>query len=777
MNSNDKIIYLDGAMGTALQRAGIAAGTPSEELLFTDPELVRSVHEGYVRAGSQIIYTNTFGANRLKLKTHGRTVEETVSRAVAIAKEAAGESASVALDIGPLGCLLEPLGTLRFEEAYSCFAEIVEAGKNADCIVIETMADLLEVKAALLAAKEHSSLPVLVTMSFEADKRTYTGCTAASFARTATALGADAIGLNCSLGPTEAAEIIEELAAHTTLPLICKPNAGLPDPLTGAFTLQPEAFAEAMRVCIRAGATMLGGCCGTTDAYIKALTGLSKEPCERGAYIKKPFLCTPTIALQLNETRVVGERLNPTGKKRLKQALKEKDMDYLAAMAVSEVDAGADILDVNTGLPEVNESEMLPLAVQCVQAVTDAPLMIDSTDLKAMEAALRVYNGIPAVNSVNGSEQSLKTVLPLVKKYGAAVVGLCLDENGIPKTAEERVTIAKRILRAALALGIEKERVFIDCLTLTVSAEQAQAQETLEAVRKVKTVFGLETVLGVSNISFGLPNRAAVTDAFLAEALQAGLTMPIMDPNRAEAMALVAAHRVLKGEDKECSRFVAKYGGITAAAAPTVGSTLTLEQSIEQGLTGEAKRLSAEALAHSEPLSVMEGRLIPALNKVGDAYEAGKLFLPGLLSAAKAATAALDVLRAAMSETGTVLNKGTLALATVQGDIHDIGKNIVKAVLESYGYKVIDLGRDVPPEQVKKAVEEHGLRLVGLSALMTTTLPAMKETVRLLKAMPEAPKIIVGGAVVTKAYAESIGADCYAADAGQTATYAGEVLQ
>lgn len=777
MKLNDTKILLDGAMGTALQQAGIQAGTASEELLFTRPELVRSVHRRYVDAGSGIIFTNTFGANRFKLRSLGRSVAETVSRALMLAREAADGRARVALDIGPLGRLLEPLGTLSFEEAYECFAEIVEAGSGADLIVIETMADLYEVKAALLAAKEHSSLPVLVSMSFESNKRTYTGCTATSFARTATALGADAVGLNCSLGPAEAAEVIRELAAHTTLPLICKPNAGLPDPLTGAFSLGPRDFAEAMRACVRAGATLIGGCCGTTETYISALSGILAEPATRETYIKKLYLCTPTAAVPLDCTRVVGERLNPTGKKRLQTALKEKDMDLIAAMAVSQTDAGAEILDVNAGHPEVKESELLPCIVKSVQAVTSAPLMIDSTDPEAVESALRVYNGIPAVNSVNGSEQSLKTVLPLVKKYGASVVGLCLDEGGIPKTAGERFAIAKRILDAALALGIERERVFIDCLTLTVSAEQAQAKETLSALRRVKTELGLETVLGVSNISFGLPNRAAVTDAFLAEALQAGLTMPIMNPNRPESMALIAAHRVLSGEDIGCARFVGIYAAQNAAPAAQKETSLTLEQAIEQGLSGEAKRLSTEALFGADPLSIMEKRLIPALDRVGTAYEQGRLFLPGLLSAAKAAGTALDVLRDAMQNRGTALNKGTLALATVKGDIHDIGKNIVKAVLESYGYRVIDLGRDVAPETVKKVVEEQGLRLVGLSALMTTTLPAMKETVRLLKAMPEPPRIVVGGAVVTAEYAADIGADRYAADAGQTAAFAAEVLR
>lgn len=776
MKLDDSLILLDGAMGTALQQAGIPAGTPSEELLFSRPELVCSVHEEYVKAGSRVLYTNTFGANRFKLAPLGLTVKETVARAIFLAREAAAGKAEVALDIGPLGRLLEPLGTLTFEEAYDCFAEIVEAGKDADCIVIETMADLYEVKAALLAAKEHSDLPVFVTMSFETNKRTYTGCTAASFARTATALGADAIGLNCSLGPVEAEGVIRELAAHTNLPIICKPNAGLPDPVTGNFTLSPEAFAGAMRECIHAGASLIGGCCGTSNAYIKALGSVSGEKAERPQHIKKPYLCTPATALCLDSTLAVGERLNPTGKKKLQQALLEDDMDLVASMAVSETDAGAAILDLNAGYPGVEEGKVLPEMVKTVQAVTDAPLMIDSTDPKALEAALRVYNGIPAVNSVNGSEASLKAVLPLVKKYGASVVGLCLDENGIPKTAAARFAIAERILNAALSLGIEKERVFIDCLTLTVSAEQAQANETLKAVRMVNEKLDLKTVLGVSNISFGLPNRSAVTDAFLLEALQAGLTMPILNPNRSETMALVAAHRVLKGEDEGCGRFVEKYGGQTAAVQVQTDSAMTLEQAVEAGLPGEAKRLSKEALLNEAPLSIMEGRLIPALNKVGKAYEAGTLFLPGLLSAAKAAGAALEVLRDAMLSSGTALEKGKLALATVKGDIHDIGKNIVKAVLESYGFKVIDLGRDVAPETVKKAVEEHGLKLVGLSALMTTTLPAMEETVRLLKAMPEPPMVMVGGAVVTQEYARGIGADFYGSDAGQSASFAEEVL-
>ncbi|MBQ1235887.1 MAG: homocysteine S-methyltransferase family protein [Oscillospiraceae bacterium] len=753
-------------MGTVMQKMGLNTGKYPELLNIDSPEAIGGIHSKYAECGSNVVYANTFGANRLKTAGCGKSVKELIEAAVSNAKKAVAGKALVALDIGPIGKLLEPLGSLSFEEAYDIFKEMVEAGRDADLIAIETMADLYEAKAALLAAKENSNLPVIVTMSFEKNGRTYTGCTAESAARTLTALGADAIGVNCSLGPDTLAPIIRRIAENTTLPVAAKPNAGLPDPMTGEYSMSPEAFALAMKACIEAGATLLGGCCGTGYEYIEALSKMLKEAeLPQRVYKRASFVCTPTVPCYIDGVAVIGERINPTGKKRFQQALLEQDMDYILQLGIQQMDAGAQILDVNVGYPGVDEKTMLPMVVKKLQSAIDLPLQLDSTNAEALEAGLRVYNGIAVVNSVNGEKESLEKILPVVKKYGACVVGLALDGAGVPDSADKRMDIARRILGAAREHGIADENLWIDCLTLTVSAQAEQAGETLDALRRVKSELGLKTVLGVSNISFGMPNRGLINRTFLAQAFAAGLDMPIMNPNISDMMDVVAAHRVLSCEDKSGLKYVELYSGVdnsTAAAA----SALKLEDAVMRGLDSEAAKLAKQLLADESELDIVQKRLIPALDIVGERYEKGTMFLPQLLSAAQAAQAVFEVLRLSMAEKGSSpIKKGCLALATVKGDIHDIGKNIIKTILENYGYDVIDLGKDVSPETICGAVIEKGIRLVGLSALMTTTLPAMEESVRQLKALPNPPEVMVGGAVVTADYAASIGAEYYGRDA------------
>lgn len=774
---NNGFVILDGAMGTVMQRMGLKTGKYPELLNFDAPEEIGSIHEKYVDCGSNVVYANTFGANRLKTAGCGKTVKELIEAAVANARKAVAGKALVALDIGPIGKLLEPLGSLSFEDAYDIFKEMVEAGQGADLIAIETMADLYEAKAALLAAKENSNLPVIVTMSFEKSGRTYTGCTAESAARTLTALGADAIGVNCSLGPDSLAPIIRRIAENTTLPVVAKPNAGLPDPVTGEYSMSPAAFAEAMKACVEAGATVLGGCCGTGFEYIEALCAMIETQSLPGrTYRKASFVCTATVPLYVDGVCVIGERINPTGKKRFQQALLEGDLDYILQLGIQQMDAGAQILDVNVGHPGVDEKTMLPLVVKKLQSAIDLPLQLDSSDPEALEAGLRVYNGIAAVNSVNGEKESLGKILPVVKKYGACVVGLALDGAGVPESADKRMEIAGRILAAARAEGIPDENVWIDCLTLTVSAQAEQAGETLEALRRVKSELGLKTLLGVSNISFGMPNRSLINRTFLAQALAMGLDMPIMNPNLSEMMDVIAAHRVLSCEDKGGMKYVESYSGTdSSVAAPT--AEIKLEDAVMRGLDAEAAKLAKVLLQSEAELEIVEKRLIPALDTVGERYEEGTMFLPQLLSAAQAAQAVFEVLRVSMLEKGSSpIKKGRLALATVKGDIHDIGKNIVKTILENYGYDVLDLGKDVPPEKICAETEEKGLRLVGLSALMTTTLPAMEESIRRLKALSNPPVIVVGGAVVTEDYAKRIGADYYARDAREAVEIARRVF-
>lgn len=792
---NSGLIILDGAMGTMLQRHGLQPGECPEMWNLRHPERLEAIHKAYIDAGSQVVYANTFGANRRKLTPLGTTVDAVVSAGIAAARRAAaGTDARVALDIGPLGELLEPMGSLTFEDAMDRFKEIALAGAaaGADLAVIETMTDLSEARAAVLAVRENTDLPILVSLSFGEDGRTFTGCTPAAMARTLSGLGVDAVGVNCSLGPVSLAPIVAEIARNTKLPVLCKPNAGLPDPATGSYDLTPEDFAQGMLACLEAGAAILGGCCGTTPEYIAALKQAleGRTPAPR-AWDGASVVCSATNVCRIDGVRVIGERVNPTGKKRFQQALLEQDLDYILEVAIAEEEAGADILDVNVGYPGVDEADMLPRVVKKIQSAVSLPLQLDTTNPAALEAGLKVYTGKAAVNSVNGNPESMEKILPLVKKYGASVVALTLDDQGIPQTAEERVAVARRICTAAEETGIPREDIWVDCLTLTVSAQQEQARETLRAVRTVREEMGLQTVLGVSNISFGLPNRPLITQTFLVEAMHAGLTLPILNPNQREMMDAVAAFRVLSGEDEGSTAYVDRFAGWKPAAqagapavqekaaAPTAGAgtVRTLQDAIVRGMQVEAAKMAQGMLETESELSLVEQYLIPALDQVGEDYGAGKVFLPQLLRAAQAAQSVFEVLRTSLAaKGGAPVKKGRLILATVKGDIHDIGKNIVKVVLENYGYEVLDLGRDVPPETVAETCVREHIPLVGLSALMTTTLPAMEETLKQLKALPNPPLVMGGGAVLTPAYAEKIGLDFYSKDARDAVEIARKVF-
>ena len=772
-----EFVFLDGGMGTMLH---LAPGELPERLNLTEPERVAAVHRAYAEAGSQIVYANTFGANPLKLARTGVDAAESIRAAVHLAKEAVGGKSLVALDIGPTGQLLPPAGAMTFEAAYDSFAVMCKAGAEAgaDLVVIETMSDLLETKAALLAAKEHTDLPVLVTMTFTENGRTFTGCPISAAALTLEGLGAAAIGINCSLGPQEILPMMQEMAKWTHLPLIAKANAGLPDPVTGEYFLTPDDFASFMPAYAEAGVQIFGGCCGTTPDFIRAVRAKLAN-LHRGTRTETvpAAVCSGTRTVLLDMPRIIGERINPTGKKRMKQALLDQDFDYLRSEAISQTEAGADILDVNVGTPGIDEAAVLPQAVQAILEVTDLPLQLDSSSPAALEAALRIYPGKPIVNSVNGKEESLKTILPLVKHYGAAIVGLTLDENGIPASSEERFRIGSMILDRALSCGIRKENVFLDCLTLTASTGSDGPVETLTAVRRVRQELGLQTVLGVSNISFGLPNRPLINRSFLNMALTNGLTLPIMNPMAEGMTDTVRAYRMLAGFDENCADFIAAYqdAGQPAAAAPAQKQeNLTLAGAVIHGLRQDAARLTEEALQSHDALDIVNDMLIPALDTVGADYESGKVFLPQLIQAATAAQSAFGVIKQHMTakDAGASGSKGKIIVATVQGDVHDIGKNIVRLLLDNYGYDVLDLGKDVPPQKIVDAAISNNVQLVGLSALMTTTVGAMEETIKLLHEQYPGCKTVVGGAVLTEDYAETIGADCYAKDAKATVDFA-----
>ncbi len=790
-----RFVLLDGGMGTQLQTRGLQPGQKPELAALEMPDTLTAIHADYARAGADILLANTFGANAKKLAGCPCTVEQVVSASIACARSAAAETgALVALDIGPLGELLVPAGTLSFEDAYAEFAQVIRAGAaaGADLVFLETMTDLYELKAAILAAKENCALPVFTSMSFESRGRTFTGCTVESYAVTAAGLGADAVGINCSLGPKEILPFAQRLCRSVPagVPVFVKPNAGLPNP-DGSYNLNAEEFAAEMKAYALIGVSMVGGCCGTTPAFIAKLqqTFAPLVPAEK-IPIRRSCLCTPVRFVEVDGITVVGERINPTGKKRLQQALRDGDSAYPCAQAVAQAEAGAQVLDVNAGLPGIDEAATLEHLVKDLQAITDLPLQLDSSNPEALSRALRIYNGKPIVNSVNGEQKTLDTILPLCKKYGAAVVGLALDEHGIPADAEGRFAIAKRIAAAANAAGIPNEDIYIDCLTLTASAQQEGAVQTLEALTRCKKELGVRTVLGVSNISFGLPCRGYLNTTFLTMAMAAGLDLAIMNPNTPEMMAAVRAYRVLTSQDKQSSDYVAAYADVqiqttqtskSAATVAEVGAAApggdALFEAVRRGLKAEARAAADAALTMREPLDVVNTSLIPALDAVGDGFEKGTVFLPQLLQAATAAQAAFESIKAKIAASGQAQgSKGKIVIATVKGDVHDIGKNIVRVILENYGYDVLDLGRDVAPERVVEAVRQTGAKLVGLSALMTTTVPNMQATIEALHAAGLDCKVMVGGAVLTPDYARDIGADYYCKDAKASADLAKQLL-
>lgn len=781
---DDKILILDGAMGTMLQGRGLRTGDIPEKLNITDIGVIESIHREYLEAGADVVSANTFGANRFKAEKAGYSLENMVIPAVRAAKRAAAAYGKyAALDIGPCGRVLQPSGDLSFEDAVEVFAEIVRAGRQAgaDLILLETFTDLYELKAAVLAAKENSDLPVLASMSFEENGYSFFGTSIEAMVLTLEGLGADALGVNCSLGPKQLAPIVERIIAQAGIPVLVQPNAGLPVMENGVsrYDVTSDTFADYCLSFARSGARVLGGCCGTTPEYtakIKALvSGLTPitRATGRGRPKKVTAICSPSKAVSFGgDTVIIGERLNPTGKKALQAAIRAGDMDYLLREAVKQQEQGAHVLDVNVGLPDIDEPATLVRAVREVQGIVDLPLQLDSSNAAALEAAARVYNGKPLINSVNGKKESLESILPIAKKYGAAVLGLTLDERGIPETAEERLAIAVKIVEAAERYGIAREDVLIDCLVMTASAQQEQAAETLRAVRAVKEELGLKTVLGVSNVSFGLPDRPVINRVMLALALGQGLDAPIMNPGDKGMAETVAAFRVLSGKDPDAGDYIKKYSAQEAAApaAADTGTKPTLAYAIARGLKNEAEQATNELLAKHSPLEIVESHIIPALDEVGKDYETQKIFLPQLIKAAEAAKSSFEILRREISKEGGEPGAGSkkIVIATVYGDIHDIGKNIVKVIMENYNFDVIDLGRDVPPEEVVRAVTESGAKIAGLSALMTTTVASMKDTIALLREKCPGTKIIVGGAVLTSRLAEQIGADFYAADALET---------
>ncbi len=775
-----ELLFFDGAMGTMLQAQGLQPGELPELWNFSHGDVIRKVHEAYLAAGANIIKTNTFGANRLKFAGTDVKTEAVIQEAVKLAKAACAgrEKAFVALDLGPTGKLLAPYGDLPFEEAVNIYAEIVRSGckAGADLILIETMSDTYEAKAALLAAKENSDLPVIVTMTFDENGKLLTGGDAAAAALMLEGLEADAIGCNCGLGPAQMLKILPKLRSYTSLPLVFNPNAGLPVERDGktCFDVGPEEFASLMYELVSQGASIAGGCCGTTPQHIEAMTAKCQAlPAGGGRQCKLTAVSSYGKVVEIGRDPVIiGERINPTGKPRLKEALQQGDLDYVCRLGLEQVSAGAHILDVNVGAAGVDEPAMAAKAVLALQAVTDTPLQIDTSNYAAMEKALRLYNGRPLLNSVSGKAESLEKVLPLAKKYGAVLVALTLDDDGIGATAAERIAVAEKIIGKAADYGIDSKNIIVDPLALTISTGSDNAKAALAIIGEMRRRDVL-TVMGVSNISFGLPGRDAVNGAFFAMALQAGLSCGIINPQSKVMMDVYHGYRALSGLDAGCKEYVEKYASAPKTAA-FVLSEMNLYDAIVRGLAGESARAAQEALKTEAPLDVINKYMIPALDFVGDGFEKKTMFLPQLLMSADAAKSAFEVIREAVGGSGGSDGE-VIIIATVQGDIHDIGKNIVKVLLENYGYRVIDLGKDVPPEQIVRAAVEYKAKLVGLSALMTTTVSAMEATIRELR-QTSACKILVGGAVLTEEYAAAIGADGYAPNAVSAVNYANRIF-
>lgn len=780
-------LFFDGGMGSMLQAAGLPDGMLPDVWSVENPEAVRAVHRAYLEAGSRILTTNTFGTNAQKLAPYGLTARQVMSAAVENARAAirdAGTEAYVAADLGPTGKLLKPYGDLDFEDAVSLFAETARAAETAgaDCILIETMSDLYELKAAVLAAKENTALPVFATLIFDTQGKLLTGGSPAAAVALLEGLGVDALGINCGFGPVQAASVLEDMWTYTSTPLILQPNAGLPRTENGrtVYDVSPAEFAADMQK-LAPKVLLLGGCCGTTPdhlrAMIKACRSIPPEPVRRKDRLLITSYCK-TVVLGGGPV-IIGERINPTGKKKLQAALRANDTDYVLREALAQEEAGAHILDVNVGLPDLDEKVLLTGMAEAIQSVTGLPLQLDTSDVAAMEAALRRYNGKPLINSVNGKQESLDAILPLVKKYGGGLVCLTLDEDGIPETARGRVDVARRIVEAAEAAGIPRRELLVDSLTLPVSAGGDNANVTLEALRRIKEELGVKTCLGVSNVSFGLPQREKITTAFFTMALQAGLDGAIVNPNSAAMMSAYRAFRALTGLDARCGDYIEAYrdaAGAPVVSAPASGGAASLEEAVRKGLRDQAVlRARQEAEAGRPVLDVINEGLVPALDTVGREFEAGTLFLPQLLMSAEAAKGAFGVLKEFLPAAETT-GDSQILLATVKGDIHDIGKNIVKVLLESYRFRVLDLGKDVPPEIIVETVREKKIPLVGLSALMTTTAPYMAETIRRLKEEGLPCTVMVGGAVITQSYADQIGADRYCSDAMASVHYAQEVL-
>ena len=783
-----ELLFFDGGMGTLLQEKGLKPGELPETWNLNHPEEIIGIHQGYIEAGSNIVLTNTFGANALKFKDDTYPLKNVVEAAVQnvkIAQERAGRKVYTALDVGPTGKLLKPMGDLDFEDAYNAFKEVMVYGEQAgvDLIHIETMSDTYEIKAAVLAAKENTKLPVFVTAIFDERKKLLTGADIPVFVSMLEGLRVDALGINCGLGPKQMLPMLEELQKFSSLPIVVKPNAGLPKQRGNEtyYDVEPKEFAQTMEEIVDMGAAVIGGCCGTTPDHIRAMI----EACQ-DKKIRPITKKTETIVSSYgksvifgNGSKIIGERINPTGKKKFKQALKDHDLDYILKEGIMQEEKGAHILDVNVGLPDIDEKQMMIEAITSLQGVTSLPLQIDTVDIDAMEAALRIYNGKPMVNSVSGKKESMDAVFPLIQKYGGVVVGLTLDENGIPATADGRVEIAEKIIAEAAKYGIDKKDIVIDVLAMTISSEPQGAIITLEALRRVRQELGVHTILGVSNISFGLPMRPIVNSHFYTMAMYNGLSCGIVNPASEEMMKSYDAYHALMNYDKNCERYIGKYAGQTATASTAASAgTMTLQMAIEKGVKEEARLITLEQVKTEQPLDIINSQLIPALDHVGKGFEKGTVFLPQLLMSAEAAKTAFAVLKDQMSgDESSEEKKEKVVLATVKGDIHDIGKNIVKVLLENYSFDVIDLGKDVPPETVLETVKEQNVKLVGLSALMTTTVVSMEETIKLLR--KEAPdcKVMVGGAVLNQDYADMIGADFYGKDAMQSVYYAQQLLQ
>ena len=774
----DNILIFDGAMGTMLQKEGLPIGDNPEIFGIKNPHKLLKIHKKYLEAGSNVLTTNTFGCNELKVNKLGYTVEEVIDRAVSIAKQAIEESDKskprfVALDIGPIGEMLEPMGTLSFDRAYEIFKRQAIQGEKsgADLIIIETMMDLYEAKAAVLAAKENTNLPVICTMTFDENGRSFTGCLPEAMVATIEGLGVDALGVNCSLGPKQLLPIVKTITELANVPVIVQANAGLPVIKEGqaVYEMNDEEFFQGVKDFVDLGVSIIGGCCGTNETFIKKICDnidklQKKEPKRR----KSTIVCSAAKYIDIQGPTIVGERLNPTGRQPLIDAYVSGNNDYVINLALEQSNEGSEILNVNVGVPDLDEERAMKRVIKGIQEVVDVPLQLDSSNVKALEAGLRYYNGRTIVNSVNGKEKSLETILPIVKKYGACLVGLTLDENGIPSTAEGRFNIAKKIVERAEQYGIKRQDIFIDCLSLTVSAQQDEAMETIKAIKMVKENLGCKTILGVSNISFGIPNRKALNNTYLNLALGAGLDLAIINTEDRTMVESIDAYKVISNMDKGCLDYIEKFKFVSndnKTKERKNYDNLTLEDAIERGLKEEAKDLTLKILESHDEHFVLDKVLIPALDVVGTKYDKGELFLPQMIQAAETVKVSLNIIKERLSKNNNTSSKGKIIVATVQGDIHDIGKNIVKIMLENYGYEVIDLGKDVPIEEVVKRAKEENIQLIGLSALMTTTVENMKKTIKALKENNINARVFVGGAVVTEEYAQKINADYYSKDA------------